>query len=125
MADSTKMPVLEFTAQMRGRPARVWVFRDRIEWSRRTGPGLLGRSVLAAATEGASEAVESGTADDQTGSLPIDAISSIVPERTGMRVRLTLKTMVTTIEMEVSRAKATKVLEALQSVLSSKPSAGD
>ena len=58
------------------------------------------------------------------GAVQFDWISSIATERVGMHVRLTLTSMGSTIDMEVSRAKATTVLEVLRSMLSSAPSDG-
>lgn len=123
MIDSGKMPVLELTSQMRGRTARVWVFRDRIEWYRRTGPSLLSRSVLAAATDGGSE-VGVANGDGEAESVQLDAISSIATERVGMHVRLSFATKGSSVEMAVSRSKATRMLEVLRELMSSEPSAG-
>lgn len=123
MVDGAKMPVLEFTSQIRGGTARVWVFHDRVEWFRRRGPGILARGVLAGATEGASEEFGGGTGDGETESVPIDEISSIAAQRVGMHIRLSIVTRGRTIDMDVSPLRAARVQEVLRGLISPEPPA--
>lgn len=97
------------------------VFRDRIEWSRATGPGLLGRAVLSASTEGSSELLGGGTDGNEIDVLPIDATTSITAERAGLHSRVSLRTRGSSVELEVSRSKAAKLQETLRGLLSTGP----
>ena len=45
MIGGATMPVLEFKAKMRGMPARILVFRDRIEWMSHSKAGRLQEAV--------------------------------------------------------------------------------
>ncbi|WP_425844852.1 hypothetical protein [Agrococcus sp. TSP3-2-1] len=115
MADGATMPVLELKAQLRGMPTRVWVFRDRIEWSRSTALGVLSRSVMAAATQDASEVGAAG-GDDQTGTIPLGQLYEVTGERIGLHTRLTLRARDCTIDLDMSGSKAARLQESLRTL---------
>jgi len=116
MADGTTMPVLELKAQLRSMPTRVLLFRDRLEWSRSTTLGLLSRSVMAAATQDASEVGTAGIGDDETGTIPLGQLYSVSGERVGLHVRLTLRARDCTVDLEMSRPKAARLQEAIRTL---------
>ena len=122
MIGGATMPVLEFKAKMRGMPARILVFRDRIEWSYSTSLGILTRGVLASATDGGAE-VGARTGDDETGIIPLPQLSSVTAERVGLHSRVTLRARDGTIDVDMSHSKAGRLQEAVRQLRAPAPPA--
>lgn len=117
MTDVSSQPVLQFTSHIGGKNAKVSVFRDRIEWSRKGWIGAKTRHITGAATLGMSYLVTGVKTLDDGEVIPIKAISSVTSKRGMLNTLLTFITTGNTIEMNVSHKEAAAVKDLVQTLM--------
>lgn len=117
MNDVATQPVLRFTSHIAGKNARVSVYRDRIEWSRKGWVGATARHTAGALTAGASYLFTGVKTKDDGEMLPIKAISSITSKRGMLNTLLTFVTTGNTLEMNVSHKEAAAVKDLVQTLM--------
>ncbi|WP_026373839.1 SHOCT domain-containing protein [Agrococcus lahaulensis] len=117
MTDTATTPVLEFTSHIAGKNAKVRVYRDRIEWDRKSLLGTGGKAVLAAGTAGLSYFATGVTGKRDTEMIPIKSISSITTKKGVLNTLMTFITTGNTIEMNVSHSEAVKVKDLVQTLM--------
>lgn len=117
MTDAATTPVFEFTSHIAGKNAKVRVFRDRIEWDRKSVLGTGGKAALAAVTLGTSYLATGVTGKRDTEMIPIKSISSITTKKGMLNTLITFVTTGNTIEMNVSHSEAAKVKDLVQTLM--------
>lgn len=117
MTDISSTPVLEFTSHIAGKNAKVRVFRDRIEWSRKGWIGAKTRHITGAATMGMSYLVTGVKTRDDGEIIPIKSLSSVTSKRGLRNTLLTFITTGNTLEMNVSHKEADAVKDLVQTLM--------
>lgn len=117
MTNIADTPVLEFTSHIAGKNAKVRVFRDRIEWSRKGWIGAKTRHITGAATMGMSYLVTGVKTRDDGAVIPIKSISSVTAKRGLRNTLLTFITTGNTLEMNVSHKEAEAVKDLVQTLM--------
>lgn len=117
MNEVAAAPVLEFTSHIAGKNAKVRVYRDRIEWSRKGWIGAKTRHITGAATFGMSYLVTGTKTVDDGEVIPIRTISSITSKRGMLNTLLTFITTGNTLEMNVSHKEAAAVKDLVQTLM--------
>lgn len=117
MTDIATTPVLEFTSHIAGKNAKVRVYRDRIEWSRKGWVSARTRHIAGAATVGLSYLVTGAKTVDDGEIIPIRTISSITSKRGLRNTLLTFITTGNTLEMNVSHSEAATVKDLVQTLM--------
>lgn len=117
MTEVASQPVLRFTSHIGGKNAKVSVYRDRIEWSRKGWIGARTRHITGAATLGMSYLVTGVKTRDDGEVIPIRTISSITSKRGMLNTLLTFIATGNNIEMNVSHKEAAAVKDLVQTLM--------
>lgn len=103
-------PVLEFTSHVEGRNARIFVYRDRIEWEKPRG---VMAKLTSAATNGLLGAGSAGT-----NMIPMRQVTSVTTKRDGLiNSKVCVITSGDDVEFRVSHDTAKAVKAAISQLL--------
>ncbi len=104
--------LLEFVSHIDGKNARVQVFPDRVEWTRKGMSGST-KAILGVATAGLSLAATGVRGRGETEMIPIKSLTSVTTSRDKFQWKVTLIASGNTIEMRVSKDEAAQLKDTL------------
>jgi len=110
-------PLLEITSHIGGKNARVTLWPDRLEWSRKGVMSTGAKAGLAVMTGGMSY-LATGLRGKQEGeSIPIRSISHVQRGNSRMQDLVTIRSAAGDLEMRVSRGEANQLIDQLNALI--------